>query len=206
MSTWPPKEGLTTPSISRKDAIITTSASIRVSAPASKAFEAIILVSEYPKWNLSFCPEAKIISQPNEHSADQERLYKGTKTRFMFNIGDGKPATGAECTVMDISTPDAQSDYIPKEELEKDAGYHSDLGTVYRLCWVQSGTGLSSERFHEIVVVSENECEVRTWACYKGMVARTIKWSGNSRKLEEKMEAYLQDVKKYAEEKAIGAA
>jgi len=206
MSTWPPKEGLSTPSISRKDAVLSTSASTRVNAPAAKAFEAIVLVSEYPKWNLAFAPEAKIVSQPSEHAGDEQRLHKGTVAKFFFNIGDGKPASGAECTIVDISTPEAQSEYVAKDVLGKDATYHSDLGTVYRLVWTQSGGGLNSERFHEIVVLGENECEVRTWACYKGMVARGIKWSGSGSKLEDKMNEYVKDVKKYAEEKAVGAA
>ena len=73
-----------------------------------------------------------------------------------------------------------RNSYIDQKTLEEDPGYFSDLSKLYRISWTTEGLfvklGVRSERFHEILVLGENECEVRTWECQAGMAARAVKW------------------------------
>ena len=83
--------------------------------------------------------------------------------------------------VTDISTPDDRSEYVPREVLDDpNSGYEADLGKVYRVAWKGEGgyqdRGLRTERFHEVIVRGEGECEVRTWELMAGVIARTVKW------------------------------
>lgn len=102
--------------------------------------------------------------------------------------------------VTDLSTPESPSDYVPESLLKgKDAGtFMADLGRVYRVAWTTEGgflaRGLKSERFHEVVVLGENECEVRTWECLGGVLARAVKWFYGET-LMEKFGVWVGDLK-----------
>ncbi len=105
--------------------------------------------------------------------------------------------------VTDISTPEKQSGYVPTSLLE-DPTFTEDLSRVYRISWTTEGgfvmRGLRSERFHEVVMLGEGECEVRTWECLGGVLARTVKWF-YGQTLMEKFALWVRDLKAECERK-----
>ena len=109
--------------------------------------------------------------------------------------------TDTALRVTDLSTPEKQSDYVPAELLE-DASFTSDLSRVYRIAWSTEGglvaRGLRSERFHEVIVLGEKECELRTWECLGGVLARTVKWFYMDL-LMEKFGVWASDLKRECE-------
>lgn len=214
-SDWPPSSGLCSPTVPRKDAVFHTSASIKINAPAPQVFDTVLKVADYKKWN-SFCPEVRIIEQPPSHQdvaadkqtndvSDFSRMRVGTIMHFMVIMDSAKPnkttQTGLEVT--DISTPDAPTEYIDAETREKEPSYTADLSTVYRVSWRQHGgfasRGLKTERFHEILITGANECELRTWEVYGGVLAYTVKWMFQ-KTLDGKFRLWSEDLKKYSEE------
>lgn len=58
--------------------------------------------------------------------------------------------------------------------------------------------GLRSERFHEVVSLAEGGCEVRTWECQGGVLARAVKWKYGG-VLGGKFEGWCADLKGEAE-------
>lgn len=111
--------------------------------------------------------------------------------------------------VTDISTPQNPSDYVDTETRENDGTYTADLSSVYRVSWKAHGgfasKGLRSERFHEIIVKGDNECEVRTWEVMGGLLAYTVKWMFQ-KTLDEKFKLWCEDLKKYSEERNVVSA
>lgn len=61
--------------------------------------------------------------------------------------------------------------------------------------------GLRGERFHEIIVTGENQCEVRTWECMGGVLARAVKWMYAST-LQQRFKEWCEDLKRASEELA----
>ena len=61
--------------------------------------------------------------------------------------------------------------------------------------------GLRTERFHEIILRGEQECEVRTWEVMGGVLARTVKWLYQDT-LDKKFKLWCEDLKKVSEQKA----
>jgi hypothetical protein len=210
-STWPPKEGLCSPTVPRFAAVFSISASTSISAPAAFVLEVVLNVAEYPKWN-TFIPKAQITSQPAsaEDPSDMSRMQVGSILDFYAVMDAKKPdnTTQTGLQVSDISTPERKSLYIDAATLEKDAAYSADLDKVYRVSWKSHGgfvtRGLKSERFHEIIVTGENECEVRTWEVMGGPLANVVKWMYN-KTLQQKFQLWVDDLKKYCEGQA-GAA
>ncbi|KAF1816550.1 hypothetical protein P152DRAFT_454796 [Eremomyces bilateralis CBS 781.70] len=203
LSRWPPAEGLSTPIVARKDAILTTSASISVSAPAQRVFDLLLSTTSYREWN-TWVPRVSIQSQPEGVPHDSTDLAVDTKFTFHVIMDERNPGkvfdTGLRIT--DISTPANPSSYIPQEVLDDDPTYTADLSTIYRVSWKTEGgwinAGMQAERFHEIIVVGENECEVRTWEVMGGVLARTVKWM-MAKTLDEKFVLWVTSLKKAAE-------
>ena len=110
--------------------------------------------------------------------------------------------TDTQLRVTDISTPESPSAYIPQDTLDSDPALYADLSSVYRISWTTEGgfvaRGLKSERYHEIIVLGENECEVRTWECQGGPLARAVKWMYKDT-LQKKFAEWCEDLKKGAE-------
>jgi hypothetical protein len=204
--TWPPSEGLNTIIVPREDAILTTVACALVHAPASVVFEAVRNVAEYQAWN-SFVPRVVVHSQPAGTPEESQMLEKDTSFTFHVIMDSAKPnkdtPTQLRCT--DVSTPDKPSDYVPADILDQDATFTRDLKNVYRISWTTEGgfvaRGLRSERFHEIIPLGENECEVRTWENQGNLLARTVKWLFE-KKLKQKFQDWCDDLKRFSEEKA----
>lgn len=205
---WPPSNGLCSPTVPRKDAVFQTPASIRINAPASLVFDIVLCTADYPQWN-SFVPKVEILEQPDS-SRDKSVMQTGSVMHFFVVMDSSKPdkfqETGLQVT--DISTPDKPSEYLSPEDLA-DPSYTSDLSKVYRVSWKQHGgfasRGLKTERFHEIIILDEKECELRTWEVYGGLLAHTVKWM-YKQTLIDKFQLWSDDLKKYAEKKAGEAA
>lgn len=199
---WPPK-ALATPTVSHKDGVSVTAYSIRINAPARKVFNAVLNVGEYKEWN-TWIPEVDIKSQPEGVNQGIGRLHKGTLFVFHVIMDAKKPGakTATELRVSDVSTPEEQSDYVPAELLTEEHGFTSDLSKVYRVAWKSEGgfvsMGLRTERFHEVIEISENECEVRTWEIMGGPIAYTVKWMF-SKTLAEKFKLWCTELKQRSE-------
>jgi hypothetical protein len=144
-----------------------------------------------------------ILSQPE--GVDKESTEHVLGTRFMLHplMDLKKPDkdTPTQLRITDLSTPEAPyTEYLG--ELLQDASFTQDLSSVYRIAWKGEGgflsMGLQTERFHEVIVRGENECEVRTWEVMSGPVAYTVKWmfAGN---LRGKFELWCADLKKRGE-------
>lgn len=211
-ATWPPPAGLTTNVVPRKDAVFQIVSCTHIAAPAATVFEAVLRIDEYQKWN-TWVPNAHIISQePSDDSSvdsnDRSRMRKGTTMNFAVIMDAKKPekTTDTGLKVTDISTPEAPSEYISKEVLENDGSFTADLSKVYRVAWTTNGgfvaRGLKSERFHEVIVVGENECEVRTWEVMGGVLAYTVKWMFQAT-LRQKFDLWVSDLKKWCEKKHL---
>ncbi|KAK3711664.1 hypothetical protein LTR37_009440 [Vermiconidia calcicola] len=205
-SPWPPAAGLTTQNVKFAEAILTTSASTRIAAPASLVFDAVLDVASYGKWN-TFCPRVTVQSQPSDAGAEEGKLQIGTVFTFQVVMDEKKPTSETPTQLMctDISTPAAPSSYIPPDVLKNEDSYAEDLSKVYRVGWRCEGgfvsRGLKTERFHEIIVLGENECEVRTWENQGGILAHTVKWLYR-KTLDAKFKLWCADLKKYCEDKA----
>lgn len=110
--------------------------------------------------------------------------------------------TDTKLRVTDFSTPLEQSTYVPREISENDGSFERDQGRVYRIAWTGEGKfmarGLKSERWHEIVELGENECQVKTWECQGGMLARAVKYYYKD-VLQRKFEEWCQELKMEAE-------
>jgi hypothetical protein len=174
-------------------------------------WEVLCDTSRYPEWN-SFVPRVTILSQPDGVSKDDATLHK--ETRFVFHVvmgekvpghgtGKGGQTVDTHLRITDLSTPDLPSSYISQQTLDSDPGYFSDLSKVYRISWATEGgfvaKGLKTERFHEIIVLAENECEVRTWECQGGVLARVVKWMYKA-VLVRKFQDWCDDLKERSEE------
>jgi hypothetical protein len=200
---WPPTRGLSTPTTPYNHAILTIASSISISAPASFVLTILRDTARYPEWN-TWCPRVKILSQPSGTSPESTTLEKDTSMVLHAIMDASKPDkdTPTQLRITDISTPDAPSSYILKEVLDEDPGYTADLSKVYRISWKGEGgfvsMGLHTERFHEIIVIGEGECEVRTWEVMGGVLARTVKWM-YKKTLDSKFELWCADLKKVSE-------
>ena len=110
--------------------------------------------------------------------------------------------TPTDLRVTDISTPDRPSSYITNDLMDSDCGFSSDLSKVYRIAWTTEGgfvaRGLKTERFHEIIVLGDEQCEVRTWECQGGILARTVKWI-YQKTLKEKFADWCEDLRRETE-------
>lgn len=204
MSTWPPAEGLLTPTTPRANAVIALSASIDIAAPAALVFEILRQTDKYPDWN-TWCPKVVIQSQPAGTPADSTYLVLGTRYDLCAVMDLSKPdkATPTRLVITDLSTPDAPtSEYLASAQLLEDPTFTRDLSRVYRIAWKGDGgfqrMGLQTERFHEVLVKGEGACEVRTWEVMGGALAYTVKWMFRAN-LEGKFKLWVGDLKKRAE-------
>jgi hypothetical protein len=204
--TWPPASGLNTPTCAHQDASLTTTGLTRISAPAALVFSIVVDTATYPDW-CTFVPRVTITSQPSGVPSDSTKLEIGTAFTYHVAMDPSKPhkETPTYLRVTDISTPESPSSYIPQDVLDHDASYTSDLSMVYRISWKGDGgffsRGLRTERFHEVIIIGEKECEVRTWESMGGPLARTVKWMYKGT-LEKRFREWCEDLKTFAERKA----
>jgi hypothetical protein len=202
-TSWPPTSGLTTVNVSREAAVITTAASARIAAPADLVFKTVLKVGDYGQWN-SFCPNVTIHNQGSDENDGE--LHTATMFTFHVIMDEKKPksATPTQLIVTDISTPDYPSGYIGADVLESEETFTADLKKVYRISWKCEGgfasKGLKTERFHEVIALGPNECEVRTWENQAGVLAYTVRWL-YKKTLEVKFQLWCDDLKQFCEKK-----
>jgi hypothetical protein len=205
---WPPAAGLSTVVVPRSEAILTTIATTSISAPASLVFDIVRNAGDYGSWN-TFVPRVTIHSQPAGVDSSSAMLENQTSFTYHVIMDSSKPTkeTPTQLRVTDVSTPEKPSSYIPQDVLDSDETYTSDLSDVYRISWSSEGglvsRGLKTERFHEIIVVDENSCHVRTWENHGNFLARTVKWMYQDT-LRVKFQDWCDDLKKYSEQKVKG--
>ena len=197
---WPPREGLSTPTVSRKNAILPVVGSCSINAPASVVWKVLLNTAKWSEWN-TFVPKVEIHEQPDSVDQDSKVLHVGTLMTFDAVMNPAKPdkTNPTKLRVNDISTPEKQSDYVP-EELLQDGSFTSDLNKIYRISWTSEGgfPGLITERFHEIIITSGESCECRTWEVMGGMLARTVKWMFD-KTLQDRFADWCRDLKGQAE-------
>jgi hypothetical protein len=147
-------------------------------------------------------------SQPQDVDKTDTNLHLNTSLTFHVVMDNAKPnkVTDTQLRVTDFSTPEAPSSYIPQDVLDQDEAYSNDLGKVYRIAWTTEGTfvarGLRTERFHEIIPLRDgSECEVRTWECQGGILARAVKFYFKD-VLRRKFAEWCEDLKGEAEKRA----
>jgi hypothetical protein len=114
-------------------------------------------------------------------------------------------ATATHLIVSDISTPSHISSYVPPSLFTASSAYTSDLSSVYRVAWKGDkvdffARGLTTERFHEIIVRGEQQCEVRTWEVMSGVLAHTVKWL-YKKTLDKKFQQSCTDLKGFSEKR-----
>jgi hypothetical protein len=212
--TWPPKH-ISTPTVSHENSVFAVTASAQINAPASLVFNIVRDTSTYPEW-CTFVPKVVVVEQPStaspavgQDSSDQvpdATLQLGTRFTFFAVMGtEGSKATPTHLIISDVSTPSHVSAYIPTSVLTASSTYTSDLSSVYRIAWKGDkidffARGLSTERFHEIIVRGEEQCEVRTWEVMSGVLAHTVKWL-YKKTLDRKFQEWCTDLKGFGEMK-----
>lgn len=210
---WPPKEGVSTPSISVKDGVFAVTGATRINAPASFIFDILLDTSTYPEW-CTFVPKVVIDEQPSPAvqlagavADDKSSVLKlGTKFTFFAVIGSpGSKQTPSPLIVSDVSTPSEPSSYVPRATLEASPVYTADLSQIYRVAWKGDKVGfyawgLNVERFHEVIVRGEDQCEVRTWEVMGGVLAHITKWLYRTT-LDQKFDDWCAELKAFGEKK-----
>lgn len=233
-TTWPPPSGVSTSKVPLSSSILAITASTRINAPAEFVFEVLRNTDTYKDWcsfvpkvagiqqPSSTSTTANDAKDTTSHDAGDQIATPAQEesdavlrlgTKFIFLVIMGAPGSTKETPthliVTDVSTPSQPSSYIPLDTLREDPTFSSDLSTVYRIAWSGDDVGffakgLRTERFHEVIVRGDEECEVRTWESMGGVLARTVKWL-YKKTLEQKFEGWCADLKRYGEEKWLEA-
>jgi hypothetical protein len=205
---WPPPNGVTSKIVPRDSAVLQISYSTAVRAPAPLVFDTILRAADYQAWN-TWVPRAEILTQSSsperlEDQNVQDRMSIGCTMRFTVVMNADKPndVTLTPLKVVDICTPSSPTSYLTPELLE-DQTFTADLSKVYRVSWTGNGGmyafGMKLERFHEVIVTSESECEVRTWEIMSGILSRVVKLMYEDT-LKSKVGLWCEDLKRYCEE------
>ncbi|KAK5987851.1 hypothetical protein PT974_11985 [Cladobotryum mycophilum] len=211
-ATWPPAQGLTTIHVPLQQTVLTLSASIIIDAPAALVWEILLNTGDYGEWN-TWCPKITVHSQPDSVNPSDDpqfnKLRKDTSftLHVVMNSAQSSKVTLTQLRVTDISTPNDPGSYVPTELLGKDGLFTADLTKIYRVAWKGEGKyammGLRAERFHEIIILGEKSCEVRTWENQGGVPAYAVRWL-YQKALDAKFLDWCNDLKKYSEQKANG--
>ena len=207
-NTWPPEEGVSTPTVSAAESVLALTGSAQINAPASFVFDILLDTGTYPEW-CSFVPRVVIDEQPSiaTHDLSMEKpavLRLGTKFTFYAVMGGrGSKQTPTHLIISDLSTPSVPSSYISQSQLEAISVFTADLSSVYRVAWKGDkvdffAKGLNTERFHEVIVRDQERCEVRTWEVMGGVLAHTVKWI-YSKTLERKFNEWCTELKAFSE-------
>ncbi|KAJ4339008.1 hypothetical protein N0V95_007901 [Ascochyta clinopodiicola] len=210
---WPPKEGVSTPTVPVQNSVFAITGSALINAPASVVFDILLDTSTYSDW-CTFVPKVVVDAQPydatqhEDGKADDKSpvLKLGTKFTFFAVMGEpGSKQTPTHLIISDMSTPSQPSLYIPSGTLEASPMYTADLSTVYRVAWKGDkvdffAKGLNTERFHEVIVRGQEQCEVRTWEVMGGVLAHTVKWLYR-KTLDKKFDEWCAELKEFGEKK-----
>lgn len=211
---WPPKEGVSTPTVSIQDSVLAVTGSAQINAPASFVFGILLDTSTYSEW-CTFVPRVVVDEQPSSpvrssigEAEKSEVLRLGTKFTFLAVMGSpGSKQTPTHLIISDLSTPSAPSSYIEPATLNASPVYSEDLSNIYRVAWKGDkvdffAKGLNTERFHEVIVRGQERCEVRTWEVMGGMLAHTVKWL-YKKTLDKKFDEWCTDLKAFSEKRWV---
>ncbi|KAF2621740.1 hypothetical protein BU25DRAFT_415771 [Macroventuria anomochaeta] len=202
---WPPKEGVSTPTVSVQDSVFAVTGSALINAPASFVFDILLDTSTYPEW-CTFVPKVVVDEQPSSAASDSPVLQLGTKFTFFAVMGNpGSKQTPTHLFISDMSTPSEPSLYVSSVTLEASPMYTTDLSNVYRVAWKGDkidfyAKGLNVERFHEVIVRGQEHCEVRTWEVMGGVLAYIVKWL-HRKTLDRKFDEWCAELKAFGERK-----
>ncbi|KAJ8112640.1 hypothetical protein OPT61_g5036 [Boeremia exigua] len=208
---WPPKEGVSTPTVPVHESVFAVTSSTRINAPASFVFRILLDTSTYPQW-CTLVPKVVVSEQcpaaaqrPDDRADSKSAVLRlGTKFTFFAVMGSpGSRQTPTHLVVSDLSTPSEPSSYIPSSTLEASSVYTPDLSKVYRVAWKGDkvdffAKGLNTERFHEVIVRDQEQCEVRTWEVMGGVLAHTVKWLYR-KTLDKKFNDWCTELQVFAE-------
>jgi hypothetical protein len=203
-STWPPSAGPTTIVVPAADAICTAHYSLTIAAPAELVFATIRDTARYSEWN-TFVPRVTIDSHPIGIPTDSKVLESGTQFTFHVVMDLKKPTriNDTKLAVTDISTPKKTTEYVSMELREGDGTFTPDLSMVYRIAWREGSgwmsKGLKVERFHEIIVRGENECELRTWENQTSLLSHVVKFMFGET-IKARFKDWCEGLKKYSED------
>jgi len=175
-----------TPFIPSKDAVFTAHANAEINAPASKVYGAIIDTATWRIWS-TFVPAVSIES----HKAKTSKTIMTEGCKMTFNV-HMKPSvkTVSKETCSLVSPP-------PKAD--------DPVGTVYRICWkfTNSTTApaflIRAERVNEIEKLDDGRCSYRSWQTFGSMGAKVLKRTLGAT-LQDRLEDWVRDCKKFAEE------
>ncbi|KAL8668994.1 MAG: hypothetical protein Q9168_006400 [Polycauliona sp. 1 TL-2023] len=200
-SAWPPAAGLSTVLLPRGPAtVFSVFGSATINAPACLIFDTLRNTTSYPEWN-TFTPSATI---DNPHNPIDPALISANETFTYVVILD--PAAPQNKTtsfekVFDISTLDAQSNYVPRALLN-DGSFEPKLRKVFRASWgdnnpATAGGLLVTQRFVEVTEVGTKKAVLHTWENFGGPVAGSVQPIQAT--LQARFADYARDLKGYSE-------
>lgn len=206
--TWPPKE-ITTPTV--PSGVLCVTGLGLINAPASFVFDILLDASTYPDW-CTLVPRITITEQPasatRPDSTDSGHastiIQRGTKLTLHAVMGSpGSKESPSHMIVSDVSTPTNPSSYIPSATLEAFPVYTKDLSQVYRVAWMGDkidfiGKNMNVERFNEVIIKGEEQCEIHSWEVMGGALAYPVKWL-YQKTLTRKFDEWCTGLKVYAE-------
>ncbi|KAL8997096.1 MAG: hypothetical protein Q9169_003532 [Polycauliona sp. 2 TL-2023] len=199
-SAWPPAAGLSTVLVPRSDSVFSVFGSATINAPACLIFNTVRNTTSFPEWN-TFTPSATI-SNPN-NPIDPALLSTGDTFTYVVILDPAAPEdkTASFEKVFDISTPDAQSNYVPTALLN-DGSFEPKFRKVFRASWGDNnpdtaGGLLVTERFTEVTEVGTRKAVLHTWENFGGPVAAFVQ--PIQALLQARFEDYARDLKGYTE-------
>ncbi|KAF1932954.1 uncharacterized protein M421DRAFT_89268 [Didymella exigua CBS 183.55] len=207
---WPPKD-ITTPTVSAENGVLSVTGSGKINAPASFVFDILLDTSTYPKW-CTLVPRVSITEQPasatrpaNTESGDASPIIqRGTKLTLHAVMGSpGSKESPSHMIVSDLSTPSMPSSYISPATLGASPVYTADLSQVYRVAWKGDkidfiGKNMNVERFNEVIIKGEEQCEIHSWEVMGGVLAYPVKWL-YQKTLIKKFDEWCTGLKAHAE-------
>ncbi|KAJ4382218.1 hypothetical protein N0V86_002551 [Didymella sp. IMI 355093] len=86
-----------------------------------------------------------------------------------------------------------------------DPVYTADLSQVYRVAWKGDkidfvGKNMNVERFNEIIIKGQEQCEIHSWEVMSGILAHPVKWL-YQKTLDRKFDEWCTGLKTYSEKK-----
>ncbi|KAF3051060.1 hypothetical protein E8E11_010454 [Didymella keratinophila] len=209
---WPPKV-ITTPTVSAEHGVVSVTGSGSINAPASFVFSILLDTSTYPEW-CTLVPKITVreqsVSTTDPASAGvggvSPIIQHGTKLTLHAVMGDpGSKESPSHMIVSDVSTPSSPSSYISAATLSASPVYTADLSRVYRVAWKGDkidfiGKNMNVERFNEVIIKGEDQCEIHSWEVMGGILAHPVKWL-YQKTLNRKFDEWCTGLKAYAEKK-----
>ncbi|KAE8382847.1 hypothetical protein BDV26DRAFT_210346 [Aspergillus bertholletiae] len=192
-----------TPTIAAADAVLHIESATSIAAPCQEVWDILTDTSTWPAWN-TFVPRVTIRDQPGSDPESTSegfspKLQLGTKMTFHVH--------------MDPSSASEQDVGLVVTEFEPPSANPPKPG---RIVWVADLTAkgampsflLKAERVHEVEEYdvqgedgqTKRVTEVRNWEGQVGYLVYMVRWMFGTQ-LKKNFEAWVQDLKQYAEEK-----